>query len=441
MNEAAPRAQTGKFKSAQWGVSEKALTNRERWLCFWSLFVFGSCCVYQWLMPASILTNIGAVFEMSLDTAGWIMSVFTLTGLVLAYPGAWIMRNVGIKVSILIAALLTISGNVLALVADSGVLFIVARAIQGCGFGLIAVIGPNIMPRLFPLERQGLVMGIWSQWVCPGVALAALSTPLLYGAFGWRSIFCLSLVLQVVTTLLVLVFVKMPAVPENAARTDAGRGGAGKPSRAYVASAFAVGFCFLAWCTSYPTFNTFYPTYAQTVQGMDMFTASMTTLRGRHCDYPWRHPVRTSGRQDQAAQTHARHRLRPCSLPYARRSCRLGPKTRRSPGQAYSSWDFFCAGLVPTMSRALIPVLARDPRATDYALTGMAFVTQLGGFIAAFFGTIAAGTSYQFAALTFVVPLCAVAVIVLLFVQNDHALQAKPDKDALPSSARGSEAS
>ncbi len=133
MNEAAPRAQTGKFKSAQWGVSEKALTNRERWLCFWSLFVFGSCCVYQWLMPASILTNIGAVFEMSLDTAGWIMSVFTLTGLVLAYPGAWIMRNVGIKVSILIAALLTISGNVLALVADSGVLFIVARAIQGCG--------------------------------------------------------------------------------------------------------------------------------------------------------------------------------------------------------------------------------------------------------------------------------------------------------------------
>ena len=278
MNEAAPRAQTGKFKSAQWGVSEKALTNRERWLCFWSLFVFGSCCVYQWLMPASILTNIGAVFEMSLDTAGWIMSVFTLTGLVLAYPGAWIMRNVGIKVSILIAALLTISGNVLALVADSGVLFIVARAIQGCGFGLIAVIGPNIMPRLFPLERQGLVMGIWSQWVCPGVALAALSTPLLYGAFGWRSIFCLSLVLQVVTTLLVLVFVKMPAVPENAARTDAGRGGAGKPSRAYVASAFAVGFCFLAWCTSYPTFNTFYPTYAQTVQGMDMFTASMTTL-------------------------------------------------------------------------------------------------------------------------------------------------------------------
>ena len=93
------------------------------------------------------------------------------------------------------------------------------------------------------------------------------------------------------------------------------------------------------------------------------------------------------------------------------------------------------------MSRALIPVLARDPRATDYALTGMAFVTQLGGFIAAFFGTIAAGTSYQFAALTFVVPLCAVAVIVLLFVKNDHALQAKPDKDALPSSARGSEAS
>ena len=441
MNEAAPRAQTGKFKSAQWGVSEKALTNRERWLCFWSLFVFGSCCVYQWLMPASILTNIGAVFEMSLDTAGWIMSVFTLTGLVLAYPGAWIMRNVGIKVSILIAALLTISGNVLALVADSGVLFIVARAIQGCGFGLIAVIGPNIMPRLFPLERQGLVMGIWSQWVCPGVALAALSTPLLYGAFGWRSIFCLSLVLQVVTTLLVLVFVKMPAVPENAARTDAGRGGAGKPSRAYVASAFAVGFCFLAWCTSYPTFNTFYPTYAQTVQGMDMFTASMTTLVAAIATIPG--GILFGLLADKIKQRKLMLVIGYVLLIAVCATVLWAGSQNQALAWARSIFflGFFCAGLVPTMSRALIPVLARDPRATDYALTGMAFVTQLGGFIAAFFGTIAAGTSYQFAALTFVVPLCAVAVIVLLFVKNDHALQAKPDKDALPSSARGSEAS
>ena len=75
------------------------------------------------------------------------------------------------------------------------------------------------------------------------------------------------------------------------------------------------------------------------------------------------------------------------------------------------------------MTRAVIPVLAREPRTTDYALTGMAFVTQLGGFIAAFFGTIASGATYQFAAWVFVVPLCAAAVIILLFVKNDRKME------------------
>ena len=423
MSETAPNVPAaGKFKSAQWGVAEGELTNRQRWLCFWSLFVFGSCCVYQWLMPASILTNIGAVFNMDLDTAGWIMSVFTLTGLLLAYPGAWIMRNVGIKVSIIIAAVLTIMGNVLALLADSGTLFIFARAVQGCGFGLIAVIGPNIMPRLFPLERQGLVMGIWSQWVCPGVALASLSTPLLYAAFGWKSIFVLSLALQVVTTLLVLAFVKMPAVPENVRAKGQGKARMGKPSKAYTISAFAVGFCFLAWCTSYPTFNTFYPTYAQTVQGMDLFTASMTTLVAAVATIP-------GGILFGLVADKIKQRKFMLIAGYVLLIVVCATVLWSNSQNQALAWGsiiflgFFCAGLVPTMSRALIPVLAQDPATTDYALTGMAFVTQLGGFIAAFFGTIAAGSTYQFAALTFVVPLCAAAVIVLLFVKNDHRMK------------------
>lgn len=419
----------GKFKSTQWGISETELTNKQRWLCFWALFIFGTCCVYQWIMPSSILTNIGAAFNMNLDTAGWIMSIFTLTGLILAYPGAWIMRNVGIKVSIVITAVLTIIGNILALVAADATMFIIARAIQGCGFGLIAVIGPNIMPRLFPVEKLGLIMGIWSQWVCPGIALAALTTPAMYDAFGWKSIFVLSLVLQIITTILVLIFVKMPAIPENMRGVSPDAPKAASRGKAFNICAYVVGFCFLAWCTSYPCFNTFYPTYAQTVQGMDMYTASMTTLVAAIATIPggilfgiiadkinqrkWMliagyilliiiaSTILWSGNQNQP--------LAWISI------CVLG---------------FFCAGLVPTMSRALIPVLAQDPTTTDYALTGMAFVTQLGGFIAAFFGTIAAGGGYQFAALTFIVPLCAAAVVVLLFVKNDHKMNLEPEGEA-----------
>lgn len=423
MSELSPEVQAiGKFKSAKWGVLDRQLTNKERWLCFWALFLFGTCCVYQWIMPSSILTNIGESFNMGLDTAGWIMSIFTLTGLILAYPGAWVMRNVGIKVSIVITAVLTIIGNILAIFATGPAMFIFARAIQGCGFGLISVIGPNIMPRLFPLSRQGLVMGIWSQWVCPGIALAALSTPLLYAAYGWQSIFYLSLTLQVITTIIVLIFVKMPAIPENMLSESGNHVEIQKPSKAYVVSAFVVGFCFLAWCTSYPTFNTFYPTYAQTVQGMDLFTSSLTTLVAAIATIP-------GGIIFGLIADKIKQRKLMLIIGYILLIIVCATILWRNSQNEVLAWvtifclGFFCAGLVPTMTRALIPVLAREPRTTDYALTGMAFVTQLGGFIAAFFGTIAAGATYQFAALVFVVPMCAIAVLVLLFVKNDNKMK------------------
>lgn len=271
----------GKFKCSGYGVMDHQLSNKESWISFWVLFIFGFACVYQWNAPAPILGNVAAAYGMDEASMGWLMSIFNLAGIIVAYPGAWIMRNIGIKTSILITAALSIVGSIAALLATDGASILAARAMQGCAFGLISVIGPNIMVRLFPARKLGLVMGIWSQWVCPGIALAALTGPAIYTAFGAKAIFVLALVLQIVTTCLVIVFVKMPAVPENvlAIRNAAGEAEkAEKQVKTYTGAAFLVGFCFLAWCTVYPTFNSFYPTFAQQAKGMPIDVAAMTTL-------------------------------------------------------------------------------------------------------------------------------------------------------------------
>ncbi len=162
--------------------------------------------------------------------------------------------------------------------------------------------------------------------------------------------------------------------------------------------------------------------------------------RGRHCDYPWRHPVRTSGRQDQAAQTHARHRLRPAHCRMRDGLVGWVPKPGARLGKHILPGILLCGPRSHHVARAHPGAC---PGSSGYRLCSDRHGVRdpARRIHRCVFGTIAAGTSYQFAALTFVVPLCAVAVIVLLFVKNDHALQAKPDKDALPSSARGSEAS
>jgi hypothetical protein len=83
---------------------------------------------------------------------------------------------------------LTLLGSLMGLFATSTAMFLASRVLEGFGMGMISVIGPNVMPRLFPLKNQGLVMGIWSLWVPMGSMIAFLTTPLLYGSFGWTSL-------------------------------------------------------------------------------------------------------------------------------------------------------------------------------------------------------------------------------------------------------------
>lgn len=420
----------GKFKCSAYGVVNRQLTNTERWISFWVLFIFGFVCVYQWSSPAPILPNVASAYGMDAASMGWIMSIFNLAGIIVAYPSAWIMRNVGTKASILITAVLSIVGSIAAMLATDGASILAARALQGCAFGLISVIGPNIMPRLFPSNKLGLVMGIWSQWVCPGIALAALTGPALFVSFGAKSIFVLSLILQIITTLLVVFLVKMPAVPENVLEirnmgVSEKNGSPMTGVKSYAVSAFLVGFCFLAWCTVYPTFNSFYPTFAQETKGMAMDVAALTTLVAALVTVP-------TGIIFGIIADKIRQRKRMLVIGYICLMFVYGTFLWDNSPSQVSAWISIvflggvCAGLIPTMTRAIIPILAVEPAKTDYALTGMALVTNIGGFLAAFFGTIAAGTSYLYAARIFCLPMIAVAtVLIIVFVKNDHKISTK----------------
>ena len=411
----------GKTRLANWGVADTQLSNARAWVVFAALFIFATCCQYQNVMVAPVLTAVSSDLGMDISGGGFIQSVYAIAGIILSFPAAWIMRNLGIKFSLLVTGIISIIGNVLALVATVGSVFLVARILQGCGYGLIAVIGPNLMPRLFPLKKQGLVMGVWSQWVCPGIALSALTTPLIFQSFGWRPLFYLSTFLQVASTILVLAAVKMPAIPENMlVESDATRKREYK--HVYTASAFVVGFTFIAWCASYHCFNSFYPTYAQDIQQMPLMLASLTTLVCTLVTIPF-------GIGFGILADRIRQRKVLLIAGYVIMAILYGTLLWSENYNPALSWvsvvllGGICAGLIPTTTRSIIPVLAQEPRKTDYALTTMAFVTQVGNFLSVFFSIILTTHTFHFAALAFPVPLCIAAIVVLLFVKNDHNVE------------------
>lgn len=100
-------------------------------------------------------------FQISLGQAGWLMSVFALTGLILSLPAGIFLQKFGPKKLGLVAlSCLTLGATIGALSSNPGLL-IFSRVIEGSGMGLIAVVAPAAIAMWFPAERQGIPMGIW----------------------------------------------------------------------------------------------------------------------------------------------------------------------------------------------------------------------------------------------------------------------------------------
>lgn len=365
-------AQTG---IAAFGVQNRQLTQTERWICFSALFFFGFTAAFNLFKAAPAIAFIGA--DLGFDEAGlgYIMSSYAIAALVLAYPGMLIMQKIGIKASVLISCALMLLGSIIGAFAPNAALFLVGRAIEGCAYGLICVIGPNIMPRLFPLKNQGLVMGIWSLWIPVGTIIAFFSAPVIFESMGWRPIWFISLTMEVIALVWMFVSVKMPQVPENEL-VDGDVSRRKKPGKCFMFGAIMMSVAFLAWAYVYvDNINTLYPTFLQQVKGMSVFDSSMLPnwiaiitipvgiLFGVLSD-------KLSARKYFVAVPYLIVALLMFFCAFTPGEDLVGP------------WTFcilmgVCAAGIPMGTRAIIPVLVPDPKKTDFALATMAFATGL----------------------------------------------------------------
>jgi MFS family permease len=92
-------------------------------------------------------------FQLDLSMAGLLMSIFAVTGFILALPAGFIPQRLGPKAAGLIAAGCTVIGAVVGALSSSTGLLLASRAIEGIGIGLIAVVAPAIVGMWFLAER------------------------------------------------------------------------------------------------------------------------------------------------------------------------------------------------------------------------------------------------------------------------------------------------
>lgn len=155
----------------------------------------------SWLFPA---------YQLDGATFGLFMSSFTMIGIFLALPAAWICRGLGLKKTMVISLVAVIAGGLIEIFSGSAGIFMAGRLIEGIGLGLIGVAAPTCVSIWFPIERRGTALGIWSAWMPVGIVLIYNIAPAMANAWGYLSVFWLVVIAAIVGLVLFVALFHMP---------------------------------------------------------------------------------------------------------------------------------------------------------------------------------------------------------------------------------------
>ena len=415
------------MRTRSFGVSDGPLSASQRWLCFASIFFLAFLAAFNLFKAAPAIQYIAADLAMPQTMVSQIMGVYSIAALVMAFPGMWFAQRVGFKFSALVAGVSMIVGSAICAIATTTAVFFVGRVIEGIGYGLVAVIGPNSVPRLLPAKSIGLAMGIWGQWLPIGTLVSFFIAPIAFNvgggtqiAFSWHAVWWSATALEAVGLIWLLACFKLPSVGEND-RALSASAQAGEIRRDFMGSVVLACLSFMVVTYLYVgNYNTFYPTFLQNYRGMSVELSSAFPMVAA--------AVGIVGGILFGTVASRRNARKPVIVAGHLCLATLFAFFLYTPGDdLYGPWFGtimigLVAGIVPACTYSLLPVLAPTPKRSDFALAMLSFFTALGKVLAGALvsPTLVAIGYYENAQFICAPMALAIAVLVALLMKSDR---------------------
>lgn len=146
------------------------------------------------IVPASVLPPIAADLGVTPGTAVWIVSIafaawaasnFALGGAISRFGDVAVLAVASLSVAIagVWGWRAGLGGSFLSLAGS--------RVLGGIALGAIWTTGANVVGRVFPVDRQGIALGLFTTSAPTGLAIGQFTGPLVAGFVGWEADFLL----------------------------------------------------------------------------------------------------------------------------------------------------------------------------------------------------------------------------------------------------------
>jgi MFS family permease len=136
------------------------------------------------LPPA--LSALRADLGLSLVAGGWVVSMFSVTGMVVAILAGTVADRVGHWRLVLAGLASLLIGSTLGAFAGGEAVLLFSRFLEGLGFISVAVSVPSVILRAAVPGDRRLALGLWGAYMPAGTALMMVASPAVLALAGWR---------------------------------------------------------------------------------------------------------------------------------------------------------------------------------------------------------------------------------------------------------------
>ncbi len=160
-----------------------------RWVILFASLL--SCDMYYFALQSMppLMNRIQSVFAVDSATAGLLMSVVVIPGVILALPAGLLVNKYGFRRIGFLALTSVALGSLITAVATTFSLALLGRFVMGFGSCFLTIGTATIIPQWFQRKELGTAMGIYSIGVPIATIAAFFAVPLLEQSFGWQSPF------------------------------------------------------------------------------------------------------------------------------------------------------------------------------------------------------------------------------------------------------------
>lgn len=162
----------------------------------------------QYKVPP-IMIDLNNALGLSIVQSGWLMSVMSLLGLILAIPAGFIIMKLGVRWATVLAAAFQLLGSLIGTFATGFEIMMVGRALEGVALGLCNVTGFAVVAAFFPPEKRGLPNSLNTACFTVSVFMMMNIAVPIYDAFDWQGVWWFINILSLLALLAAFFFMRL----------------------------------------------------------------------------------------------------------------------------------------------------------------------------------------------------------------------------------------